>query len=173
MEQLVACTFFVALFGGVYDFLTNRIPNWWTFPAMALGTGLHVYFNGLEGLIEAGGGILLGLGIYLPIYLFGMMGAGDVKLLMAVGAFGGTLFVFYVAALGILVGGVYAIIDIIFVGRFVPFFKAGYRTLKSILLRGLIFQPPDVDKERKFSFGISLAVATGLVIWLRHTGRIA
>lgn len=117
-------------------------------------------------------GIVVAFAMYFPMYLFGMMGAGDVKLLMAIGAFGGPKFTFYVAIASILVGGVYALIDVILVGRFVPFMTGLIRWIRPIFLRGYLREKPDIDESRKFSYGASVAVATGLVIWLEHIGTL-
>ena len=71
------------------DFRTRKIPNWITAPGAALGLILHVWFSGLPGALESVLGAMLGLAIFLGLYIAGGMGAGDVKLFGAVGAFAG------------------------------------------------------------------------------------
>ncbi len=117
-------------------------------------------------------GIIVGFVLYFPMYALGIMGAGDVKLLMAIGSFGGPKFAFYVALFSIIVGGIYALIDVIMVGRFVPFMRELFRWLRPVFFRGYLRENPDIDKTRKFSFGASVAIATGIVIWLEHSGGL-
>ena len=112
MEELKGIVVGIAIFGGVIDFLTKRIPNWWTFPAIALGIATQGWFAGASGLGTAALGTAMGFGLFIPLFALGAMGAGDVKLLMAIGAWSTPVFCAYAAAAGILVGGVYALAEI-------------------------------------------------------------
>lgn len=65
------------------DLRCRRIPNWLTFTILAAGLTRAVFDGGLpEGMISVTVGFLL----ILPLYLLGAIGAGDVKLMTAVGA---------------------------------------------------------------------------------------
>ena len=112
MEQLTAAAFGISLFGGVFDLLTRRVPNWLTFPAMLVGLIAQIWLAGAPGLLAGVLGIILGFGIFFPIYFLGYMGAGDVKLMMAVGAFGGWLFCLRTALAAVVIGGAFAFFDI-------------------------------------------------------------
>lgn len=79
----------VALVAGAWDLLARRIPNWLTFPAAAAGLAWHSYRDGWLGLLLAAAGLALGFAVFLPFFLLGGMGAGDVKLMAAVGALAG------------------------------------------------------------------------------------
>jgi prepilin peptidase CpaA len=92
------------------DIRTRRIPNWLTYSAMFLGVGHHTLSNGLHGFLFGAAGLCLGLALLILFYLSGGMGAGDVKLLGAVGALLGPKGVFFAFIFTALVGGVYAII---------------------------------------------------------------
>jgi len=72
-----------------YDVRFRRIPNWITLAAFLAGLGLNGWLHGGPGLLLAlmGGG--LAMLIYFPLYLARGMGAGDVKLMAAVGALAG------------------------------------------------------------------------------------
>lgn len=100
---------FVLLTAVVMDLRSYRIPNWLTFPAMASGVVLHTLFNGQAGLILSLEGLGLGLGFFLIFYVMGGMGAGDVKLMAAVGSFLGPEGVLTAAVVTALLGGLYAI----------------------------------------------------------------
>ena len=70
----------------VTDLRSHRIPNILLAPALSLAVLLHTMHGGVDGLIVASGGLALGLVMFLPLYLVGGMGAGDVKLLGVVGS---------------------------------------------------------------------------------------
>ena len=96
----------VATTACVTDVRTRRIPNTLTFSAAALGLSFGAAAYGLDGLRLATGGWLLGTALFLPFFLLRGMGAGDVKLLAALGAWLGPLPVLWVAIYASLAGGV-------------------------------------------------------------------
>jgi prepilin peptidase CpaA len=100
----------------VIDGLKLKVPNWITFPMIVSG---WVYsatlspFAGWEGLMYSLVGTAVGLGLLLPLYAIGGMGAGDVKLLAGVGAWvwgTTTLYAFVVSAI---VGGAIALVMVV------------------------------------------------------------
>ena len=68
------------------DVRTRTIPNRLTFPALLLGIAVHGAIGGLDGLKSSLVGMAVAGGVLLPGWLFRWMGAGDVKLMAAVGA---------------------------------------------------------------------------------------
>lgn len=65
------------------DLRCRRIPNWLTFTILAAGLTRAGFAGGLpEGMV----GVTVGFLLILPLYLLGAIGAGDVKLMAAVGA---------------------------------------------------------------------------------------
>jgi len=85
-----------------YDLRVRRIPNWINVAGAMLGLGLNVYFQSVQGVMLAAGGLLIALCIYVPLYALKGMGAGDVKLMAAIGAIAGPgnwLNIFIVTAL--------------------------------------------------------------------------
>jgi prepilin peptidase CpaA len=110
IDPLLQITLIAVLLTAVAtDIRSYRIPNWLTMPAMAGGLLIHTLLNGQAGLILSLEGLGLGLGLFLIFYLMGGMGAGDVKLMAAVGSFLGPRGVLYAAMLTGLLGGVYAV----------------------------------------------------------------
>lgn len=99
----------VLLAAMVTDLWAFRIPNWLTFPAMGCGLVGHTVLGGLAGLVMSLQGLGLGLALFLMFYLMGGMGAGDVKLLAAVGALVGPEQVFIAGLLAAALGGLYAV----------------------------------------------------------------
>ena len=92
-----------------WDIRTRRIPNALTlgFPVAALA--FHLYMNGMDGGISTLGGWALGLVLFLPLFALGGMGAGDVKLLAAFGAWLGPWNVLQTALAAGVIGGVLAL----------------------------------------------------------------
>ena len=96
----------------VIDGLKLKVPNWITYPMILSGwiysTALSPY-AGWDGLWYSLLGTAVGLGLLLPAYAIGGMGAGDVKLLAGVGAWMWPSVTFFAFAVSALVGGVIAV----------------------------------------------------------------
>lgn len=69
----------------VMDVRTGRIPNWLTVPAFALGLLTHLGIAGWAGLKFSLLGFATGFGLLLVLMLIGGGGAGDVKMMGALG----------------------------------------------------------------------------------------
>jgi prepilin peptidase CpaA len=91
------------------DVRTRRIPNWLTFPAALLGVAMATVAHGGQGAIASGLGLLVGLLLFFPLFALKGLGAGDVKLLGALGAWLGASLVLAVAFYTSLAGGLLAI----------------------------------------------------------------
>ena len=99
----------VVVSAGFYDLRTRKIPNWLNLSGLILGFGLNALVLHGRGVTVALLGFGLSLLIYVPLYLVRGMGAGDVKLMAAVGSIAGPqnwLGIFLVTAL---LGGVIAL----------------------------------------------------------------
>ena len=101
--------FALVLIAAIYDFRFRRIPNWLTVSGVVAGFLMNLGVLRSAGLGIAAAGLGLALLIYLPLYLLRGMGAGDVKLMAAIGAIvgpGNWLVIFIATAL---IGGVLAV----------------------------------------------------------------
>ena len=76
----------VAGMADLFDIRTARIPNLLTFGAAAAALVYLSASNGWPGLAEAIEGWGVGVLLFAPFFALGGMGAGDVKLLSAIGA---------------------------------------------------------------------------------------
>ena len=96
----------VVLVAAIYDLKFRRIPNWLSLSGMVLGAGFNALLFGWHGLEDAGLGLLCAVAIYLPLYLIHGMGAGDVKLMAAVGTIAGPHDWFEIFVATAIIGGV-------------------------------------------------------------------
>jgi prepilin peptidase CpaA len=99
----------------VTDWRWQRIPNQLTYPTMLAGLILGLV-EGIPGAPFGGGALdhAAGLGLAFlvsyPFYAAGGLKAGDAKMLMAIGAVRGGLFLLTSALYGALAGGVLALV---------------------------------------------------------------
>jgi prepilin peptidase CpaA len=91
------------------DMRERRIPNWLTLPALAFAVAHGAWSGGIDGALASLGGAGAALGILLVPYALGWFGAGDVKAMMALGAFWGAGTLLPVVAWAIALGGLLAI----------------------------------------------------------------
>lgn len=99
------------------DLACHRIPNWLTLGGAAAGLGFQLGWHGWPGLLDGGGGAVLGFFLLLWPYLRGGMGAGDVKALAALGAWLGLEHTLYLFVCMGLAGGVIIIAVLVWQGR--------------------------------------------------------
>ncbi len=97
----------VVLAGAATDWYNHKIPNWLTLPATAAG----LILNAVDGkLATAFAGMLAALGLYFLFFAIGFRGAGDGKMMGAVGAFVGWPAIAFVMVIVALLGGVAAVV---------------------------------------------------------------
>lgn len=87
------------------DLRTRRIPNVLTFGAAGAGLVFHGFFSG-SGPMTALAGWLTGVLLFSPLFLLRGMGAGDLKLLGAFGAWLGPVMVVWIGLWSAVAGGV-------------------------------------------------------------------
>jgi prepilin peptidase CpaA len=84
----------ILIVSAVIDLRTQKIPNLITYPSMVIAFFYHWAFWGGNGLLFSFTGLSVGIALLLLPYLLGGMGAGDAKLMGAVGAMIGAKGVF-------------------------------------------------------------------------------
>ena len=93
------------------DVRWGKIFNHLTMPAIVLGLITNSLTGGMNGFVHSTAGVGLGLGLFLVSCLLGrILGGGDIKLLMAVGALQGPAFLAYTICYTAIIGGVLAVI---------------------------------------------------------------
>lgn len=90
------------------DVRTRKIPNQLVVVAAAVGLGASLTPDGI-GLAQSAGGLALGFALLLPLYWLRTLGAGDVKLMAALGTFLGIEGSIVAVLATLVAGGVLAI----------------------------------------------------------------
>src|ERR1700683_1247040 len=109
-EIIWALTIAFTLSAGWLDNATRRIPNWLTVPGVLAGIAAHCIADGWHGFLTSIEGAGLGLAILFPLVVLKALGAGDWKLMGAIGAMVGPAMLVLVLFASILVAGVMAVV---------------------------------------------------------------
>jgi prepilin peptidase CpaA len=157
--------------GAAIDVRTRRIPNVLTFGGTIAALVYHVYLGGVAGLGQSAAGWALGIALFLPMFLLRGMGAGDVKLLGAAGAWLGPMGVLYGALYTVLAGGVLAL----FVGAWHGYLGKAFQNLWVLFgfWRASGVQPvtgltlADAPGPR-LPYGVAIFVGTAAALWLKY-----
>ncbi len=155
------------------DLRTQKIPNLITYPSMLIALTYNSILNGTEGLLFSAGGIAIGIALLIIPYLMGGMGAGDAKLMGAIGGFLGAKAVLFAFFLTAAAGGIYAlIVVVVFRSKFRGFFRRQLNTLISIILtRKYVPATGEIVKNRpQLCYGLPIAIGTGIFIILETIG---
>jgi prepilin peptidase CpaA len=145
------------------DVRSSRIPNWLTFSAMSFGLLAHSYMSGFPGALFSLGGLSVGLGLFLLIHVSGSIGAGDVKLMAAVGAMVGPYGALISALLAILVGGLYALGAMCYEwGLLNAARKLAFATYGALLMGGKLWAQ---ELQLPFRLRYGLAIAGGTLLF--------
>ena len=151
-----------------HDIRWHKIPNTLSLGGIILGIMLQIWTSGYQGLAVGIGGVAVGMGIFLPFHLLQGMGAGDVKLMGAVGAFLGPHDALLASGLSLGAGGIMAFVILFARGGFTPLAKRYWSTIKCLLVtRKLVHQPP-ADGEvaaMKFPYAAAIGIGTFAAMW--------
>jgi prepilin peptidase CpaA len=115
MTQIVVIA--AGVLASAIDLRSRRVPNMLTMPLAGVGVLLAAAGIGSVGVGAALGGCLVGLLIMLPLHVLGGTGAGDVKLMAALGTLLGPGGVIGAILRMAIVGGVIAMVVAVQRGR--------------------------------------------------------
>lgn len=152
----------VLIIASITDLRSNRISNRLTYFTMIFGLVFYSLTSGLSGLLHSMGGLLLGLSLLILFYLVGGMGAGDVKLMAAVGSLLGPQGVFAAFLGTALIGGIYALLILTAKGYLMDTLKRFGLMLKTFFMtkKFIYIPPPRQEKAPLLCYGVAISLGT-------------
>jgi prepilin peptidase CpaA len=164
------------LAAAVIDWRTMRIPNWLTAAGVLSGLAINASQTPslAAGLALGAGGMAVGFALLLPLYLLRVMGAGDVKLMAAVGAFLGPLAVLKAALFVFVVGGLAAVAFAVSRRASRQFAANLTEFAQSLVLPGVAVWRPGLGTASigNLPYGVSISAGTLLFLVTRQLGFI-
>lgn len=149
----------------VSDLRTYRIKNTITYSFMLVGITANIVMEGFNGIAFSLQGIMLPAASLFILYMMRIIGAGDIKLLSAVGAVMGAGFALHATVYAFICGGFIAAVLILTRRNGVERLMYLHTYIKSCLLFGSLLQYTDFrDKQESGRFHFSIAVASGTAV---------
>jgi len=142
-----------------FDCKEKRIPNWLNFLAIGGGVLLHSW-GGFPLLLDSLYGCGLGIGLFFLPFIFGWLGAGDVKLMGALGAILGSAIIPRVAFYAVLAGSLLSLLALL--GKRPRFrdFTNVWRDFKLLLLtKGAVLPESVAARSHKGAHTVPYGVA--------------
>ena len=160
----------IALVACCWDVATSRIPNAVTLSAAALAILFHAFSPAGSGAWLSLAGLATGLAVFFPLFALRAMGAGDVKLMAALGAWIGWKSIVFVALYGSVAGGVFAVL----VGLRRRYLRQAFSNLKMLATYWWVegvkpFPALTLEAKDGVRLPYALAIAAGLAVtvWQR------
>ncbi|WP_172145998.1 A24 family peptidase [Pseudomonas tumuqii] len=158
MEQMFPVILLLGLLGVAVasDLRRHRIPNFLVVLGLVLGLAGQAYSGGISGLGDGALGMLIGFGVFLPLYALGGMAAGDVKLMAMVGSFLTPHFALWTAFFSLIAGGLCGLLLVLARGQV-------QQTLGRywLMLRERAYLAPAADEVAGKPFPYSVAILLG------------
>lgn len=153
----------LALIAGWIDARTHRLPNWLTVSGLGVGLAVNSAFGGWAGTKAALWGALIPLVALLPVVVLRGLGAGDWKLMGALGAIVGSQEILRLLFVAIVFAGAIAVVKMVREKRVQITFLNLWDLTRGFCLTGL--KPhPEINLENPVAsalpFGVAVAAAT-------------
>ena len=145
------------------DLRNRRIPNWLVLPFMLAGIAVSGWLHGWHGIDQSFAGLGLGVLIYGFLFWLGGMGAGDVKLCAAIGAWIGPNQLFIALVITAMAGGIMVLCWAAFGGFLKDLFTGAGSVVFGWKERGMHRDPELVlsnPLKRKMPYAPAIAIGT-------------
>lgn len=163
------------------DLSSRRIPNYLTVTAALVGLSGQMALSGLPGFWDGLAGMGVAILLFFPFFMVRWMGAGDVKLLMAIGVTLGWRMELLVSVGSLMVGLITSLAFLMLKGELWTYLKRYGLMLRGLLTTGqLVYIPPLSHEAANIRFPYALAIAMGTFFavftpasWLASMGLAA
>ena len=165
-----------SLVSAIWDVRSRRIPNIITFPLLLAGLLWAIWNGGLSSLAEAAGACVLLALPYVFLFVFANGGAGDAKLMGAIGAWlgfkQGIIVLCCVATAGIILAIIRSLIKRQVKAVCISVFVTMYTFVLSLAGHKMQFMNSLSDnnqsEEMEVSYGVAIftgVITAGVIIW--------
>jgi prepilin peptidase CpaA len=152
------------------DLRSRRIPNVLTLSAAAAAVLFHLATGGWSAAAWSVAGLVLGALLFFPMFALRGMGAGDVKLLAAIGAWLGPGQVAAVALATSIAGGAIAVVVALAHGYLRSALTNLYFVLAHWRVAGVRPLPAvtlDHGNGPRLAYAVPIAIGTVVTLWLK------
>ncbi|ACA95490.1 MULTISPECIES: A24 family peptidase [Burkholderia cepacia complex] len=158
------CVTLLAVAAASTDIASRRIPNRLVLLGLAGALVAQCLLHGVPaGVLGWLAGAATGFGLLLPFYLLRGMAAGDVKLMLAIGAWVGAEMTFYIVLATFLAGGIGAIAYALLRGRM----RQVWTNVRTLIVRRSQAAraeaddgPVEIASVGTLPYGVAIAVGT-------------
>jgi len=160
----------VALVAVAWDVATRRIPNALTLGAAFAALVVHACLGGWSGAGMAAAGWAAGVALFFPVFALGGMGAGDVKLLGALGAWLGPVAAVWVALYSGVAGGLIGLLVAAFSGYLAQAFANVWSLLMYWRIAGLRPAPEltlSTHQGPRLAYAVPVFAGLMVTLWLQ------
>jgi len=152
------------------DYRERRVPNWLNAAIAAAGFMAQGWYFGWSGMGSGALGLLVGFAVLIIPWLMNGMGAGDVKLMMAIGVWLGPSMTLLSFCIGAMVGGVIAMAMILSTGRFWQAYGNALTIVCKVSSRSTVFSEFGStksfgDSSQLLPYGVPLTIGTLMVFF--------
>ncbi len=173
MDTNFSTFFLTAVFAAALcDVIQQKIPNSLNLGIVVCSIGYHILRVGISGFIFSLSGMTVGIAVLFIPFAMGGMGAGDVKLMGAVGTALGPRGVIIAFIYTAMLGGIWALYLLITrdpkaLGRLATDLKAVFLT------RSIAFMPTPIHRKNapRICYGVAIALGTMLYVSLEFFGN--
>lgn len=147
----------------ITDLRSRRIPNWIVLPFLGAGFVTSVWLHGREGMVQSLAGVALAVAICGVFFWLGGLGAGDLKLCAAIGAWIGPHQLFIAQVATGIVGGIWVLIWAVYAGFLAELFSGTAELALGWIGRRGVPDPNltlDNPLQRKMPYAPAIAIGT-------------